>query len=423
MDKSGERSEKIFTAAVLFFFTGAFYRSLYGMYDPTADASTGNLLANSIWASIYLISAWLLKTRCGGLWSSISNLRPFFWLYGVAIASIAWSDAPLLTFLRFGALAGTTLFGLYLGTRFSLKMILVLLGWAYGIGMTLSIIFSLLFPGYSIGTGPFAGMWMGIYQHKNILGINMSMAFIVFLTLAYCFPAKRWHFRILACAAVMTIFFANSATSFVECIAMCWFFPFLARLQPSDRPRRASTFLLAATGIPLALSPFIFYTQIIMALGRDVEMTGRFGLWYLVAQYISQRPLLGYGYFAFWRGVDGPLGQFWVLGAASSHDGFLDIWLDLGLVGFVAFLAAYITYVKRSLSTLRHSRSREDIWPLLLLSWTVLSNLTESTFLRPNRFPWMLLITAVAALSVRRTAQVRDESPAGSGLAMSAIGS
>ena len=96
-------------------------------------------------------------------------------------------------------------------------------------------------------------------------------------------------------------------------------------MQPSDKPRRASGVLLAITGVPLILSPFIFYEQIVTALGRDVELTGRLVLWPLVAQYIALRPYLGYGYYGFWRGVDGPLGDLWFWGPPVHMMG---LWLS-----------------------------------------------------------------------------------------------
>jgi O-antigen ligase len=423
MDNDVSRLEKVFTVAALLFFTGAFLRSLNGMYDPDSGASTGSLLADLIWAFIYLSSALLLQMRCGGLWQSLSNLRPLFWPYSVIFLSIAWSDAPKISFVRFGALVGSTLFGLYFGSRYPLKLQLVLLGWTFGLAMFLSAIFSLFFPDYSIGTGPFEGMWLGIYQQKNILGDSMSIAFIVFLSLAYCFPAKRWFFWTMACGAVALIVLANAAASLVECILMCWFFLFLARMQPSDKPRRASAILLAVTGVPLLLSPFIFYDQIVAALGRDPELTGRVVLWGLIAQYISLRPFLGYGYFAFWRGVDGPLGDIWFMGANSAHDGLLAIWLDLGLLGLIAFLAGFLICVRRAFYFLKRSRNREDIWPILFFSWTFLANLTSITYLLPNKAAWMMFVAAAAALCGREVAQTQAEKTDASGLVASAVGS
>ena len=63
---------------------------------------------------------------------------------------------------------------------------------------------------------------------------------------------------------------------------------------------------------------------------------GRTDIWVLVMRSIAKRPLLGYGYYAFWQGLKGESGNIivaahWVFGYA--HNGVLEIWLQLGLVG------------------------------------------------------------------------------------------
>ena len=64
-------------------------------------------------------------------------------------------------------------------------------------------------------------------------------------------------------------------------------------------------------------------------------------IWSLVLGSIAKRPLLGYGYYAFWQGLKGEsanviVGAHWVFGYA--HNGILEIWLQLGLVGTAAIL-------------------------------------------------------------------------------------
>lgn len=392
--------EKIFTVSALLFFTGAFFRTFYGMYDPDAGASTGTLGANIIWACIYVASLWLLRSRCNLSLDFLRHLWPLILLLAIAFLSILWSDAPLLSFLRFGAVAGSSLFGLYLASRYELRQQLVLLGWTFGLAALLSVIFALAVPSYGIGTDAFEGLWQGIYQHKNTLGINMAMGFTIFLVLSHCYPAHKWSLRFLAGVSVLLIILADSATSLVECAVMLWAFLFFTTLQRQSEPVRARRMLLGAVALPLIISPFLYYEEIVTALGRDVFLTGRVGLWYLVRDYIMNRPYLGYGYFAFWRGVDGPLGDFWSVGAAGAHNGFLDVWLDLGLLGLVVFLVGYFVFAKRALSVLMRSRRPEGIWPLLFLIWVFVSNLTEGTFLRPNRLPWVLYVAAVTTLCV-----------------------
>jgi O-antigen ligase len=411
MDREISGLEKAYTVAVLLYFTGAFFRTFHEVRDPTAGASTGNFAANLIWACIYLSSAWLVTTRCSLSRAFLHRLWPLFLLYSVVLLSVIWSDAPKVSFLRLGALVGSTLFGLYFGTRYPLKMQLVLLGWTFGMAAVLSVIFSLLFPDYSIGTGPFEGMWLGIYEHKNALGMNMAIGFTVFLVLSHCYPARRWRFRALALASVIVILFADSATSLVECIVMSWVFLLVKTLQPWTKVTRLRAWFVAGSGLLLCASPFLFYEKIVAALGRDVELTGRLVVWGLVWDNITQRPLLGYGYFAFWRGVDGPLGYLISI-ADGSGNGLLDLLSELGLLGLVAFLIVYVVFVRRSFIALREWRIPEAIWPLFFLAWLPVVDITEDAILRPNQVPWVLFIAVATALSAHGRDFVADRAQA-----------
>ena len=63
-------------------------------------------------------------------------------------------------------------------------------------------------------------------------------------------------------------------------------------------------------------------------------------IWSFVPESIAKRPLLGYGFYAFWLGMKGEsarliVGTHWIFGYA--HNGILEIWLQLGLVGVVVF--------------------------------------------------------------------------------------
>ena len=58
---------------------------------------------------------------------------------------------------------------------------------------------------------------------------------------------------------------------------------------------------------------------------------------------ISKRPLLGYGYGGFWRGLSGESGNvisYVGFGVPHAHSGYLNIWLQIGAVGLGLFLAS-----------------------------------------------------------------------------------
>ena len=81
-------------------------------------------------------------------------------------------------------------------------------------------------------------------------------------------------------------------------------------------------------------------------LHRDEGLTGRLNLWNAVLLAISKRLWLGYGFNAFWQGMKGESG--YVLTAVGwapkyAHNGFLDLVLDLGLLGLLVFAIGYLS--------------------------------------------------------------------------------
>jgi O-antigen ligase len=134
--------------------------------------------------------------------------------------------------------------------------------------------------------------------------------------------------------------------------------------------------------------------------GRDLTLTGRTELWAAVLDKISERPWLGYGFGAFWRGLEGQSADVWNIvrwEVPHSHNGYLDIWLDLGLLGFSTFVFSFILVFSRSVNFLRQSKTKEGLLPLIFLTFLLMANLTESSFFR-EEFLWSLYV-AVSLLT------------------------
>jgi hypothetical protein len=85
-----------------------------------------------------------------------------------------------MTIARDLALVGTSLFGLYFATRYSLEEQIQLLSSMFGIVIILSFLFAIALPKYGIMDGIHAGAWRGIYNHKNVLGKVMVTGVIIF---------------------------------------------------------------------------------------------------------------------------------------------------------------------------------------------------------------------------------------------------
>jgi O-antigen ligase len=92
-------------------------------------------------------------------------------------------------------------------------------------------------------------------------------------------------------------------------------------------------------------------------MGKDPTLTGRTNIWAYVMPYIYQRPLLGWGYVAFFSTLNPAA---WEVASAlnwfapEAHNGLLDILLSGGLVGAVWSVYLWARTVRLSLQCLRY---------------------------------------------------------------------
>jgi exopolysaccharide production protein ExoQ len=138
---------------------------------------------------------------------------------------------------------------------------------------------------------------------------------------------------------------------------------------------------------------------VLSVLGKDATLTGRTVLWSTVVERIEERPLLGYGYGAFWN-TKGVLREQvrtavgW--DTPHSHNGLLDEWLDVGLVGVLMLLGAYVLAVKRAWVELRAEGGIDGLWAMSFLIMLFLGNTTESSIAQ-SLLIWTLFV-AVACM-------------------------
>jgi O-antigen ligase len=135
-------------------------------------------------------------------------------------------------------------------------------------------------------------------------------------------------------------------------------------------------------------------------LGKDRTLTGRTDLWAVAISMIEHRPWLGYGYSAFWRdGAPGPAAAFWAAvgwRTPHSHNGFIDLTLDLGLLGLLLFLTGLVTATIKAFGRARTGSTIGAVGPLVFLAYTVLYNLSESSLFKHNTLFWVVYVIGIA---------------------------
>ncbi|MGH2415975.1 MAG: hypothetical protein ACRDEA_20250, partial [Microcystaceae cyanobacterium] len=221
MHRLSRLAEKVFVVLTLFFSTTALIPTLLEKEDtvgPTQDPYTPILFMG-----VYIVTFFLIIQR----WKSfvyVAQKDIWIWLLiGIALASMLWTVAPDITPRRSLLLLGTTLFGVYLATRYSLREQLQLLAWTFGLIIILSFVFAIALPSYGLMSfqegGIHAGTWRGIMSHKNILGRIIDVSAIVFLLL--CFKNSslqrkyRWVAWIFFILSALLIILSTSKTAIV----------------------------------------------------------------------------------------------------------------------------------------------------------------------------------------------------------------
>ena len=351
----------------------------------------------------YAISLLLIILRWKKVTYVLSKDRHILVMLGLCGISYFWSEVPSLTLIRTVATIGTSLFGIYIATRYTLKEQLQLLAWTFGIAIILSIIFAIFLPKYGIMSGVHAGTLRGIYTHKNVLGKLMILSGIVFLLGALNDQKNRfllWGGFVLS---IILLLLTKSSSSIVSFGIVMGIFLTLQILLLSYNFLFPALFFLAI----IAQGSFLWLANntelLLSSVGKDATLTGRGPLWNAAIEMIWQRPWFGYGFSGFWKGWDTPSAVIWrVVGwtPPNAHNGFLDICLDLGLVGFAIFLIGFITNLIKGLTWIRIYRTAAGFWPVMYMIYFWLSNQAESSLLKQNEIFWLLYVTVIISMLI-----------------------
>jgi exopolysaccharide production protein ExoQ len=144
---------------------------------------------------------------------------------------------------------------------------------------------------------------------------------------------------------------------------------------------------------------FLSSDSILEILERDASLTGRTELWPIVLGAISDRPLFGFGFDAFW-----PTASIFIWDnvewiPANAHDGFLDLWLNLGIIGLLLFLLSVGLSCRVMFIALKKGRVLEAKWCISYVILFISINLTESALVKANSIYWILYVVATIQAS------------------------
>lgn len=391
---------------MLFCTTGAVLSFVFGNSDGTGR-DEGGVPYLAIQIALYTVAFCFIAIRWREVLRAAWNVKWILALVALAVASSAWSQDPLFTLRRSGVLLATTAYGIYFGNRFTVNEQLRLLSWTFVLIVLSSLFLVVFLPQYGVNHGEFFGAWQGAFEQKNMQARTMVLASVVFY---FVRPSTvSWVRWIGISASLSLLALSGSVTGVIVLILM------LAVLQLPRLVRVNLTFLIptiigiGTLSIAVAFLIWTGHSDLLVLVGRSPTLTGRTELWKTLPAYIMQHPWLGYGFNTFWQGMQGAsapvlLRLGWYV--RHSHNGFLDLTLDLGFVGLATFVAGYLVLSKRALQIVRGVPGPASYWLCAFMFLMLLYNLDESSILRRNSIFWVLYVSTAVNITAGLRRQV-----------------
>jgi O-antigen ligase len=413
-DESTVRIGDLFGIVVALAILGVFFITL-DPFTNLADASTalvettGRLATTYIACFVLAAASVIIIALRGEIAYVLAGTAPVVILSGWLCFSVVYSSDPVTSAQRLTlslvtfALAGM----LPWLTRGMHQFANLLLVAALSV-VVLSYIGVALFPHLAVHQATdllenaLAGDWRGIYPQKNeaammmvvclnigwlaartgkpIVGVPLAIAALVFLSLS---GGK---------AALALIFITSALAYLIARSRSFWWRAIIA-----FGPMVAITFLTVGSVMSDAAM------SVLKLLPIDPTFTGRDGIWRFAIDAARQNLLTGYGFEAFWHSSTieaGAEGVGWERLAHTSHNGFLDMALTIGMPGLALLIFAFVITPLHDFQRTLHTPENETLAFFFLNVWLFMlyQNLFEAFFLSRADPMWFALALGICGL-------------------------
>jgi exopolysaccharide production protein ExoQ len=371
--------------------------------DPTDSACLMEARPESkiFWPALAAIAAVLAIRN----FSRLKFPPHILWLFGylaLAGASVLWAFKPEASFVRItqqAMIVISIVVPALLAARKSDLMRGLFL--CFAIATILNVFFVLGRP--PIDTKFATWGYPGYFSGKNYLGECEAIAVLLAVHEAL-HPGRRRVFGILIAVTGFALLLAsNSKTA----LGLLFLTPMLAWAVLTLRKATRFSPALILLSIPVCwltlttLTGFSIY-RISYILYGDPTFTGRSIIWDFVDSEIEHRPLLGWGYQSFWLvGPDAPSivnAPGWVKDMPNGHNGYLDVKVELGYVGYALFLGFILT----TLHAIGRVADRAPMraWVVLTLALQIIiTNGLESIWMRGFEMLWVVFLILAAEIA------------------------
>lgn len=280
-----------------------------------------------------------------------------------------------------------------------------------------SLVFGMLEPTLVKDAGSPA--WHGLLAQKNPFGQLASFGIIFWVHAWLTHQSKPWRIATFGCIALICLALSRSSTAIMATVFAAIFMLMLLRTPGNVRrylPYLATAFTIAVLLYALAILDLVPGAHLLLdpiskITGKGLTFSDRTQIWAIIREHIAHRPLIGSGYGAYWIGPVPSSPSFVFLERlgfypSESHNGYLEVVNDLGIVGLLCLLGYFAVYVRQCLQLVRVDRTQAVLFLAVFFQQAVI-NLSESTWFDVDA-PLDFMIMALATFMLARALMDRD---------------
>lgn len=341
---------------------------------------------------------------------------PLIALMALMLVSLIWSQYRELTAMTLGLQITASLFAIFLANQFSWRQLLHILSNTVRFLLLASLLIEILaafigpikpfFPNYSGDEPPHASyLWVqgnllqleriqGVMGNANLLAFTAVLGMLLFLIELIVTDRSKWLPGASLGLAISMAFLAKSAgmTVAMGLIAFAALVAIFAEGRPKPIRHRIYRIALAILAVAIVVG-VIFRDLVFDLLDRSPDATGRFLIWEQVWGLITEKPLEGWGWIGYWiPGTEPYEGLVEINGVPmyQAHNAYLDIWMQLGVLGLIIMLWLMISVFARLWAVAVRHTNPLYLYPLFTFLVIAAQSLTESRLL--IEAGWVLLV-------------------------------
>ena len=273
--------------------------------------------------------------------------------------------------------------------------------------LLMSLYYAIFVP--SVGTmTDFEGEWVGVLGHKNPFSFSMALTLVIWLIYGIYHPKQRKLAFGISVVALYALNMGGSGASKILFLGML-FLMLSLNIIKKLKPKWAFVSVVVFLIINICLMILIIENLefiVVDTLNKDLTITGRTVFWPIIIDQVNEKPVLGYGVAGFWQSwrgkEDNPAGKVLMPNGfvpTHSHNGFFDIATDLGWLGMSLYILSFLNTLAKGVIYLSQDKMPEAGIPLILLTFILMTNLTETGLLDVSIY-WFWFVAMTTRLSL-----------------------